>query len=60
MPIDINNLREYKGGKPQKYREYQEKRFKDPAVIDKVIELDEQWRATSKFACNTIIMTWYE
>ena len=57
MPIDINNLREYKGGKPQKYREYQEKRFKDPTVIDKVIELDEQWRATSKFACNTIIMT---
>jgi len=52
MPIDINNLREYKGGNPQKYREYQEKRFKDPTVVDKVIELDEQWRATMKQTDN--------
>eukprot|EP00816_Leptocylindrus_hargravesii_P007582 CAMPEP_0196811786 /NCGR_PEP_ID=MMETSP1362-20130617/20058_1 /TAXON_ID=163516 /ORGANISM="Leptocylindrus danicus, Strain CCMP1856" /LENGTH=478 /DNA_ID=CAMNT_0042187169 /DNA_START=23 /DNA_END=1459 /DNA_ORIENTATION=- len=44
MPIELNLLRTYKGGDPEKYREYQKKRFKDPAVVDQVLAEDEKWR----------------
>ena len=44
MPIDINELRDYKGGDPAKWRTYMEQRFKDPTIIDKVLELDAEWR----------------
>lgn len=33
-----------KGGDPEIVRESQRRRFKDVALVDKVIELDEQWR----------------
>jgi len=53
MPIDINYLREYKlteghpyCGKPQLFREANEKRFLDPAAVDKVLEQDAKWRDT--------------
>jgi len=44
MPIDINELRTYKGGDPEKWRTYQKQRFKPPEVIDQVLELDGKWR----------------
>ena len=49
MPIDINELREYKGGNPEAYREYMRKRFKPAEWVDDVLKEDEAWRAlTSK------------
>lgn len=44
MPIDINELRDYKGGDPAKYRKYMEQRFKPAAWVDEVIAEDEKWR----------------
>ena len=35
---------DYQGGDPEKVRENQKKRFKDPASVDKIIELDNSWR----------------
>lgn len=48
MPIDINNLRTYRGGEPEKWRTYMKQRFKDPAIVDEVIALDEEWREMTK------------
>jgi seryl-tRNA synthetase len=48
MPIDINQLREYKGGNPAKWREYMEKRFKPASWVDEVIAKDEEWRVEQK------------
>ena len=44
MPIDINELRDYKGGDPARWRNYMEQRFKDATIVDKVVELDKEWR----------------
>jgi seryl-tRNA synthetase len=44
MPIDINNLRDYKGGDPENWKKYMEQRFKDPSIVDQVLELDKEWR----------------
>ena len=52
MPIDINELRVYKGGDPEKYRTYQKQRFKDPAVVDQVVKIDEEWRDVTKQGDN--------
>lgn len=48
MPIDINELREYKGGDPAKYRKYMKQRFKPPEWVDEVVSKDEEWRALTK------------
>lgn len=45
MPIDVNDLREYKGGNPEKYRTYQKQRFKPAEWVDEVLALDEKVRA---------------
>ena len=45
MPIDINELRDYKGGDPAKYRKYMEQRFKPAEWVDEVLVEDEKWRA---------------
>ena len=50
MPIEINVLRSYKGGNPELWREYQTKRFKDPSLVDQVLEHDEAWRTLVKQA----------
>ena len=42
MPIDINELRTYKGGNPDAYRDYMSKRFKDPTIVDQVLAKDER------------------
>mmetsp|Transcript_17235 Transcript_17235/g.26674 ORF Transcript_17235/g.26674 Transcript_17235/m.26674 type:complete len:492 (+) Transcript_17235:68-1543(+) len=44
MPIDINELREYKGGNPAKYRKFMEQRFKPADWVDDVLQADEEWR----------------
>jgi len=44
MPIDINELREYKGGKPDRYRTYMKQRFKPAEWVDMVLAYDEEVR----------------
>lgn len=44
MVLDIESFRADKGGDPGKVRENQIKRFKDPALVDKVVESDNKWR----------------
>lgn len=44
MVLDLDLLREDRGGDPEKVRENQRKRFKDPAMVDKILETDAQWR----------------
>ena len=44
MPIDVNELRDYKGGDPAKWKKYMEQRFKDPTIVDQVVTLDSEWR----------------
>jgi len=44
MVLDIDAFRAEKGGNPDKVRENQRKRFKDVAMVDKVMETDENWR----------------
>ncbi|XP_065845207.1 serine--tRNA ligase, cytoplasmic-like [Oscarella lobularis] len=44
MVLDLELFRTDKGGDPEKLRENQRKRFKDPKLVDRVIELDTEWR----------------
>ena len=44
MVLDIELFREGKEHDPERIRENQRKRFKDVAVVDKVIEVDAKWR----------------
>ena len=44
MVLDLDLFRADKGGNPDMLRENQRKRFKDPGLVDQVIEYDEQWR----------------
>jgi seryl-tRNA synthetase len=48
MPIDINELRDYKGGDPAKWRKYMEQRFKPASWVDEVVEEDEKWRTLTR------------
>lgn len=48
MPIDINELREYKGGEPEKWKKYMEMRFKPAEWVDEVVAEDEVWRGMQK------------
>ncbi|GFR40484.1 hypothetical protein Agub_g1051 [Astrephomene gubernaculifera] len=42
--LDINLFRTEKGGDPEVVRESQRRRFADVTLVDKVIELDSEWR----------------
>ncbi|WKY08674.1 hypothetical protein Q1695_007867 [Nippostrongylus brasiliensis] len=44
MVLDMDLFREEKGGNPEMIRESQRNRYSDPAVVDRVIELDQAWR----------------
>jgi seryl-tRNA synthetase len=48
MPIDINELRDYKNGDPAKWRKHMEARFKPAHWVDEVIVKDEEWRTKQK------------
>ncbi|KAI3380763.1 hypothetical protein SNEBB_003259 [Seison nebaliae] len=44
MGIDINLLREDKGGNPELVRESQRRRYADVTLVDQVLEKDKEWR----------------
>ncbi len=44
MTLDIDSFRPEKGGNPDKVRANQTRRFADPAMVDKVVAADEEWR----------------
>lgn len=44
MVLDLDLFRAEKGGDPDRIRENQKKRFKDPGLVDKVVEADGKWR----------------
>mmetsp|Transcript_34325 Transcript_34325/g.79388 ORF Transcript_34325/g.79388 Transcript_34325/m.79388 type:complete len:484 (-) Transcript_34325:118-1569(-) len=46
MPIDVNELRSYKGGDPEKWRKYMAMRFKPTEWVDETLAADEIWRAS--------------
>ena len=41
MPIDINLLRKEKGGDPDYWRDVMRKRFRDVALVDRVVDQDQ-------------------
>lgn len=47
MVLNIDLFRSEKGGNPEVIRESQKRRYKDPSVVDKIIEKDETWRKGS-------------
>jgi len=51
MVLDLQMFRKEKGGTPEVIRESQTKRFKDVTLVDKVIEIDADWRQVS-FNCD--------
>lgn len=44
MTIDINLLREEKGGCPEKVAESERRRGRDPSVVAKLVDADKRWR----------------
>ncbi|PAA91782.1 hypothetical protein BOX15_Mlig012611g2 [Macrostomum lignano] len=44
MVLDIDLLRPEKGGNPDLVRQSEKNRFKDATVIDRIIDLDNEWR----------------
>jgi seryl-tRNA synthetase len=44
MVLSIDLFRQEKGGDPEKMRENQRKRFKDPGLVDIIVAKDEEWR----------------
>lgn len=42
--IDINLLRDDKGGNSKLIKESEQKRFRDPIIVDEVIKADKEWR----------------
>jgi len=53
MGLDINSFRAEKGGNPDAIRESIKKRFQDPAIVDQVLAIDEEWRK-KRFACDQL------
>jgi len=44
MVLDISAFRAEEGGDPEKMRKLQADRFKNTEVVDKIVDLDNQWR----------------
>jgi len=44
MPIDINLLRTETGADPNVVKKSEQDRFRDPVIVDQIIEIDSQWR----------------
>lgn len=44
MVLDLDLFRTDKGGDPEIVRETQRKRFKDVALVDKLVAVDTEWR----------------
>jgi seryl-tRNA synthetase len=44
MVLDLDLFRAEKGGNPEKVRHNQGQRFKNVALVDTVLEMDNKWR----------------
>jgi hypothetical protein len=55
MPIDVNDLRDYKGGNAEKVRECLRRRFKPVEIVDEIIQLDEKWRKGAFFRMSPFV-----
>jgi seryl-tRNA synthetase len=44
MVLNIDLFREDKGGNPDKMRKNQTDRYKDPKLVDNIVECDDKWR----------------
>ena len=53
MPIDINQLRDYKGGDPEAFRKHMAARFKPVEWVDDVLAADAAWREAVKLKDDT-------
>ncbi|KAM7539574.1 hypothetical protein Aperf_G00000042778 [Anoplocephala perfoliata] len=53
MVLSLDLFRADKGGNPELIKKSQRDRYKDPGVIDKIIDLDEQWRK-ARSACDRL------
>ncbi|KAF8063832.1 Serine--tRNA ligase [Scenedesmus sp. PABB004] len=51
--LDINEFRVEKGGDPERVRESQRRRFADVGLVDKVVQLDADWR-NARFALDQV------
>ena len=50
MPgLDINWFRVEKGYDPEKIRESLRRRYRDPKLVDQIIEEDAKWRKSNPF-----------
>ena len=58
MVLDLDLFREDKGGDPEKIRQNQINRFKDPSYVDRVVEADTKWRKCklhNSYTCVDIV-----
>ncbi|VDN97271.1 unnamed protein product [Rodentolepis nana] len=53
MVLSLDLFRKDKGGDPEIIKKSQKDRYKDPSVVDKIIDLDEQWRK-ARYACDRL------
>lgn len=53
MVLSVDLFRPDRGGDPAKMRENQTKRYKDPKLVDKIVEKDEEWRKL-RFHADTL------
>lgn len=53
MVLSIDLFRPDKGGDPEKMRENQKKRYKDPKLVDLIVSKDEEWRKV-RFNADTL------
>jgi seryl-tRNA synthetase len=56
MVLDLDLFRPEKGGDPTKIRKNQEKRFKDVALVDKVVEKDVIWRQCKQLSIYLLLI----
>lgn len=54
--LDLNLFREDRGGNPELVRESERRRFRDGSNVDKVLELDAEWR-TVRYELDNISKT---
>ena len=47
--LDINLFRQDKGGNPELVKESQRRRFANEAIVDQIIDLDQEWRQCTVF-----------
>nr|CDS28326.1 seryl tRNA synthetase cytoplasmic [Hymenolepis microstoma] len=53
MVLSLDLFRKDKGGDPEIIKKSEQNRYKDPGVVDKIVDLDEQWRK-ARSACDRL------